>query len=99
MDVKEAASIAKEYIINLFDEECIRDVGLEEVKFDSDTRMWDITIGFARPWDKGGTREYPFDADGNPARSYKQVHIHDENGRVEWLKDRFLVDYVLGNQM
>ena len=34
MDVKEAVQVAKNYIIDLFGEEGIVDVGLEEVDFD-----------------------------------------------------------------
>jgi hypothetical protein len=95
MDVKEAVQIAKEYVVNLFEEEQIVDVGLEEVKFDHDSATWEITIGFARSWQRGGTMKYPFDEAGNLVRSYKVVHINDESGRVERLKDRFLVDSFL----
>ena len=97
-DVKDAIRMAKEYVINLFDEEQIRDVGLEEVKLNHDTNTWEITIGFARPWEQGGSQQYPFDEVGNPARSYKAIHIGRETGRIKSLKDRFLVDYILANR-
>lgn len=98
MDVKEAVRMAKEYVINLFDEEQIIDIGLEEVKFDPDSRMWEITIGFARSWQRGGTMKYPFDEEGNLVRSYKTAHIDDDSRTVESLKDRFLVDSFLVNR-
>ena len=50
MDVKEAVRTAKEYLAELFAEETITDVGLEEVVFDDASNEWNITIGFSRPW-------------------------------------------------
>ena len=89
MDVKEAVRMAKEYLVELFAEESISDVGLEEVKFEDPSNKWNITIGFSRPWDQkyslanalGGT---------HPSRSYKVVRINDDTGRVECLTDRVL---------
>ena len=52
MDVKEAVRMAKEYLVELFAEESISDVGLEEVKFEDPSNKWNITIGFSRPWDQ-----------------------------------------------
>ncbi len=52
MDVKEAVRTAKEYLGELFAEESISDVGLEEVKFEDPSNKWNITIGFPGP----GTR-------------------------------------------
>ena len=46
MDVKQAVQTAKSYIVGLFDEEEITDVGLEEVEFDELSDEWRITIGF-----------------------------------------------------
>ena len=76
MDVKNAVTLAKQEIRNLFAEEGISDLGLEEVEFEDTDEVWRITIGFSRPWDvpKG-----PF---GEPtgakkAREYKVVRIAD----------------------
>ncbi len=52
LDVKQAVRAAKEKVIELFAEEGIEDVGLEEVKFDDDSNEWLITIGFTRAIDK-----------------------------------------------
>ena len=47
MDVKEAVSIAKRYVTDLFAEEAITHVGLEEVVFDEQSGDWKVTIGFS----------------------------------------------------
>ena len=98
MDRGDVVRMAKEDIATLFDGEELRDVSLEEFKFDSDARMWAVTIGFARAWQYGGSHEYPFDDRGNLVRSYKTVHIHDETRRVKYVKDRFMVDSFLVDQ-
>ena len=49
MDVKEAVAIAKRYITDLFADEGIAHLGLEEVLFDEWSGDWKVTIGFAPP--------------------------------------------------
>ena len=78
MDVKQAARTAKKYVIDIFSDEQIDHVGLEEVKFDHDSDVWEITIGFSRPWDRALLQIAP-----DPARrSYKVVRINDTDGHV-----------------
>ena len=86
MDVKEAVRIAKEYLEDLYDEENIRDIGLEEAVFHYDSDTWDITIGFSRPWDTRNTVVTAV----RLRRSYKVISIDDATGRVESLTDRVL---------
>ena len=94
MDVKEAVDIARDHFAKLYDTENIKNVGLEEAKFDRDSNTWKITIGFFRGQDDG-TEPTEYDYKFGEIilrRSYKTVHIDDESGRVESLHDRFLVD-------
>lgn len=92
MDVKQAVQTAKSYVVSLFDEEEITDVGLEEVEFDELSNEWRITIGFSRPWDKENSVSIPFPySDARRPRSYKQVRIDAGDGQVMSLKDRILV--------
>ncbi len=91
MDVKEAVGIAKAYLGDLFADEEIRDVGLEEVKFDHESNHWDVTIGFARPWDQGSSFTAAI-REGRLARSFKVIRINGASGTVESLKDRLLRD-------
>ncbi len=89
MDVKEAVQTAKEYLADLFVDEDLSDIGLEEVRYDYDDDKWHVTVGFSRPWD----RKHPIAAirgEPNPRRSYKVICINDESGNVESLKDRIL---------
>ncbi len=79
MDVKEAAQAAKAYIIDLFADEQIEHVGLEEVRFDHMAEAWDITIGFSRPWDRGALGTI---IAGPAHRNYKIVRINDKDGEV-----------------
>ena len=89
MEVKEAVSTAKAYVTELFADEEITNLGLEEVKFDVCTDDWKITIGFSRPWDRKNTLTAGLGS-GRPGRSYKVLLIDDKTGRVDSLWDRFL---------
>jgi hypothetical protein len=88
MDVKEAVSIAKNYVSNLFADENISDLGLEEVEFDDRNDQWRVTIGFARPWDKNALSEMMMKGSAF-RRSYKVVAIN-QDGSVASVKDRRL---------
>lgn len=52
MNLKEAVVAAKSAIIDLFGDEGISEVGLEEVVYDEQSATWRVTIGFRRPWTK-----------------------------------------------
>ena len=88
MDVKEAVSTAKKYIQELFSEENIKNLGLEEVEYDDQKNEWQITVGFSRPWqrdDLGLPRFIP-----NATRSYKIIKISEKTGNVISVKNREL---------
>ena len=91
MEVKEAVQAAKQYVADLFTDENIANVGLEEVEFDHGANEWKITIGFSRPWDRrfGNTIAV---REQHPTRSYKVVRINAESRQTESIKDRFMVD-------
>lgn len=88
MDVKEAVRTAKKYVAELFTDETIVDVGLEEVMFNDTSSNWEVTIGFSRPWQKNSLAATL----GNQplGRSYKLVCINDNDGRVISITDRVL---------
>ena len=79
MDVKEAAARAKRHIAELFGDEQISDVGLEEIRFD-EPDTWRVTIGFSRPWDA------KFDISkmgmAGKSRTFKVVRISDKSGEA-----------------
>lgn len=87
MDVKEAVQAAKMHVAEIFADESIANVGLEEVEFDELNRVWAITIGFSRPWDHPGSLFRTLDGTPRP-RTFKIVRIGDESGRVQSVKHR-----------
>ena len=89
MDVKQVVDMAKKHVKDLFENEGIYDVGLEEIEFDDHAQVWNVTIGFSRPWDKPVTsfamlaQQFSY-----PKRSFKIVRIDDASGRLLSLKNR-----------
>lgn len=88
MDAREVVRLAKDYVKDIFAEEQITNVGLEEIKFDDDQNCWEITVGFSRPWDYYARNlfeniHYPLDAQRRPkTRSFKVVNIDDSNAKI-----------------
>jgi hypothetical protein len=50
MDVKEAIAAAKSYVRDVYADEALSNLGLEETEYDESFHRWNITIGFSRPW-------------------------------------------------
>ena len=90
MDVKEAVGAAKSYVAELFADETLTQVGLEEVVFDEISGDWKITIGFAPLWNQPGP--LPTVLGARAARSYKVVRIKDSDGGFVSLTDRILAE-------
>lgn len=94
MDVKEAARMAKDYLANVFSEEEITHIGLEEVDFDEGSKTWKVTVGFFRPWERPGNA-LETSLGGLPVhgrRSFKVVRIKDHDGHILSITDRGLAD-------
>ena len=88
MDVKSAVLIAKNYVIELYNEERISNLGLEEVKYNPSAKQWRITLGFSRPWDYPASILVP-EWRGRPdARSFKAIIIDDNSGIVLSIENR-----------
>lgn len=92
MDVKSAVKKAVQYIQEVFETENITNVGLEEITFDDSQSIWEVTVGFSRPWDKKPSLQLnPLLAMREPlAREYKTIFIDDETEEVKSLKIRVL---------
>jgi hypothetical protein len=89
MQVKEAVSLAKQYIKDVFVEENIDNPGLEEIEFDDKTGIWSVTIGFSRPWNEAsGPLALKLAAFGPRRRDYKVVRIVDCDRRAISVKNR-----------
>jgi len=89
MNVKDAVRKAMEYVTEVFKSENPENIGLEEVILNEDENIWEVTIGFSRPWDypqsglfMGGLQPQ------NPKREYKIVRIDNKSGEVKSIKIR-----------
>lgn len=89
MDVKEAVKMAMEQFMDIFQSEPIENVALEEVVFNSEDNVWEVTIGFSRPWDYPKNNSLVANLrTERPIRSYKVITIDDESGIVKSIKIR-----------
>ena len=86
MDVKQAVQTAKEHVVELFADEPIENIGLEEVEFDDANQVWAVTIGFSRFW--GGPSRDDFVRAIATSRDFKIVRIDDKRSRVLSVKHR-----------
>jgi hypothetical protein len=96
MEVKEAVVRAKDYVREVFADESISNLGLDEVVYDDFSNTWDITIGFSRPWSAphsvssygAAFSKLIQDISVQPLkRSFKIVKI-DDTGKILSLKNR-----------
>jgi hypothetical protein len=82
MDVKEAVAKAKSYVVDLFADEHVTNIGLEEVEHDDALGRWTVTLGFSRPWNTPATRaqEVLASLGGMSAlkRSYKVITVAND---------------------
>ena len=85
MNVRQAVEAAKQSLANIFADEQIANVGLEEVEFDDAAKVWHVTLGFSRPWDRSG---FAARAGLVEPRSYKVVTLSDSDGRMISIKNR-----------
>ncbi len=90
MDAKEAVSHAKRYVSELFADENIAEVALEEIDYDYEEDEWKVTIGFTRPWaSPKASGHIGFELPSN--RAYKQVRLNEDGSRVLSVRDRILL--------
>lgn len=96
MDVKEAVGIAKTHIADVFADEEIEDVGLEEAIRDvhepAGASVWKITIGFTRPWNRKLDTATMMRWQ-HRARAYKTVEIDARSGAILGVTDRVLAEH------
>jgi hypothetical protein len=96
MEVKEAILIAKRYISEIYAEEHVSNLGLEEVEYEPESENWLVTVAFSRPWN---TPRTPADqaleglgiTSGRLKRSYKTLVISPD-GKVLSMKSRETTD-------
>mgnify|MGYP000937835102 CR=1 FL=1 len=94
MEAKDAVNCAKAYVTDLFREDGVGDLRLEEIEFDEQARIWNVTLGFVRV---GYVRDSKgmmtglaaaLEAIDSRTRVYRVVRVQDEDGRVLSVKLR-----------
>jgi hypothetical protein len=88
IDVKEAVRRAKSFVAQLFKEEGLINLGLEEIEHDDGAGAWKVTLGFSRPWNTQRGPLTDLVGDAAAGRSYKVVTVRDEDGEVTSIKLR-----------
>ena len=95
MDVTEAVAAAKRYVNQVYAEEQVTNLGLEEVERDPAVGHWAITLGFSRPWNTPRTRAQEvlenLGAVSSLKRSYKIITLSDD-GTILSMRNRTRAD-------
>ncbi len=95
MEVKEAIAAAKKYVNEVYADEQVANLGLEEVEHIPATGNWVITLGFSRPWNTPRTRAQEILENmggvSSLRRSYKVITIADD-GTVLSMRNRAKVE-------
>jgi hypothetical protein len=78
MDVKEAVAKAKTYLSEVFENESVAEVRLEEVQYDETEGAWLVTLGLMRPsYTRGQGAMAALMSPASFKRTYKVVRIPD----------------------
>jgi hypothetical protein len=95
MDVKEAITAAKTYLSDIYADEHVTNLGLEEVEHLPSDGKWVITLAFSRPWNTPRTRAQEvlenLGAVSGLRRTYKVITLADD-GTVLSMKNRMQAD-------
>jgi hypothetical protein len=83
MEAKDVVKVAVQYVSDIFAHEKPTNIGLEEITFDEENNIWNVTIGFSRPWDYESPNILTGLQPKTPNRQYKVVRIDDNNGKVK----------------
>ena len=88
MLASEAVQAAKDYIVEVFNDEGIDRLGLEELEFRVEDATWEVTIGFRRHWNsRPPPPRFTLPSSPREDRIYKIVRIRDD-GTIVSLKHR-----------
>lgn len=90
MRVDEAVAKAKAFIREVFADEEVSQIRLEEVEFDDNENVWLVTLGLMRPVVNRLDRLPSFVSESPLKRSYKVVKVADEGGAIPSVKIREL---------
>ena len=92
MEVKEAVRAAKNWALDVMGDETLANLGLEEVEFDDNAKVWKITLGFSRPWNSNRNALSTLTGEALPRRAYRTFLVKDVDGTVTGMKRKLSVD-------
>lgn len=84
LDVKAAVATAAGYLKDLYSDEQLKNIRLEEVWLSDDEKYWYVTIGYDSPT----AARHPLAGFRQPEREYKILKVRVEDGRVMEMKIR-----------
>lgn len=91
MTNKEAVAAAKAYVSDIYADEGIAHLGLEEIEHEDEAGRWLVTVSFSRPWNTPRTRAQEVlervGAVQSLQRAFKVVTLADD-GTVLSMKTR-----------
>ena len=87
MEVRSAIQTAKSYILELFEDEPITQIGLEELEFIDLDATWEVTVGFQRGWNSDSSGHNAGLFPSRAKRIYKTLRIRDDGSLIS-LKHR-----------
>lgn len=88
MEAHDVIKRAKAWVTDIYAEEGIQNLGLEEIDYDEDERAWNVTLGFSRPWNTARNAITAITGEPVARRTYKIVKLSDSDGRVLSLHNR-----------
>lgn len=89
MEAQSVIAIAKGHVKDIFADEDVVNIGLEELDYDQAKGIWKVTIGFSRPWDANTPNMLNNALNVPPLRrTYKIVTIDDASGRFLGVSNR-----------
>jgi hypothetical protein len=86
MDVKDAVKAAKHWVLEVMDDERPVNVGLEEVDYNDEKRIWNITLGFSRAWNSPRGALASISGDVLQKRAYRTIIVDDRDGVVKGMR-------------
>jgi len=88
MDVKEAVRSAKQWVLDVMDDEHPANLGLEEVAYNDKEQLWRITLGFSRAWNSSRGALASMSGEPLQKRAYRTILVDDRNGEVKGMQLR-----------
>jgi len=92
MEVKDAVRAAKKWVLDVMNDEAPVNLGLEEVEFDDEAKVWKITLGFSRPWNSNRNALSSLTGEASQKRAYRTFLVNDRDGSVRGMTRKMSVD-------